>query len=50
MRPLSVLINLVARLRCMASPPPYLLRALTHRMVSHEGDRSGKGNDQMSKS
>lgn len=46
---LSDSISLVALLRYMASLPPYLLRALTHRMVFHEGGRSGKGNDQTSK-
>jgi hypothetical protein len=46
---LSASIILVALPRYMASLPPYLLRALTHRMVFHEGGRSGKGSDQMSK-
>jgi hypothetical protein len=47
---LSALINLVALRYYMVSLLPYLLCALTHQMVFHEDGRSGKGNDQMSKS
>lgn len=47
---LSVLIGLVTHRRHMAFLLAYFVHALAHRMVSREVGRSGKGNDQMSRS